>query len=255
MAKNKYYDLIGVLRTSESFGEYKVLEVVENGSQVKLWLFKIVFEDTKHEYFEKWDKIRKNKVKDLKLIKQQKAEKTRKKIIERNRLVKKNTSHYSLENINTKYTLMLDWSTSNTGISLWEGSEHLISKSYGSENNCFRTRSNEISKSVCSILDYCDNDVVVLIENLYLGLNSSILSILAESRGYITKELIERNIRFELIPATKVRHDMNAPIHRGDIKKWAMEFYKEKTGLIAEDDDLADAFVIGYWLNISRMEG
>ena len=86
---------------------------------------------------------------------------------------------------------------------------------------------------------------LVVIEDVYLGLNSSILSILSEIRGMLTYNLKKLNIGLLLVPAVfwKNKFD-NLPLERKEQKEFMMNKFNEFTGKIADSDDVADAYMM-----------
>jgi len=240
-----YAGQVGKVFDSSIHGKAKVIEYLGKDDKKK-HMFKIKFLNTYNHNIVPWNSLRSSKFRDIELLKQIKIKNTTQKLKERNRLIKKSKIKYNLTDLDKGYLLALDFATKDIGISLWENAEHLISKEYHADGKLPpRERVSYLVDKILDVIKFTGNEVNVVIEDIYLGLNSKILVILSEARGQLIRELVKRNIRVEFIPATVVRHHFNAPINRNDIKKWAIEVYKQDTGIETTSDDLADAYILG----------
>jgi len=240
-----YAGQVGEVFDSSIHGKAKVIEYLGKDDKKK-HMFKIKFMNTDNHNIVPWNALRSGKFRDIELLKQIKIKNTTQKLKERNRLIKKSKIKYNLTDLDKGYLLSIDFATKYIGVSLFEDGEHLISREYHADGKLPpRERVSYLVDKILDIIKFTGNEVKVVIEDIYLGLNSKILVMLAEARGQLIRELVKRKIRVEFIPATVVRHYFKAPINRNDIKKWAIEVYKQDTGIETTSDDLADSYILG----------
>ena len=86
---------------------------------------------------------------------------------------------------------------------------------------------------------------VVILEDVYLGLNSDVLTKLSEVRGMLTYHIKKLNLDLLLVPAVLWKHRIEGvPNHRQEQKEFMMKKFFEYTGVEADSDDSADAYMM-----------
>lgn len=163
----------------------------------------------------------------------------------RNRLVKqaKNVCHVP-NNLKEKNVLAIDLSTTSTGIAYSQKGEIVRWKTIKAEDKDFRKRGAKIIEELVKILKKGKIDFVVL-EDVYLGLNSSVLTMLSEVRGMLTYPLVKLNIDLLIVPPVLWKHRIEGvPVHREEQKEFMMKKFLEYTGENPDSDDVADAYMM-----------
>ena len=173
------------------------------------------------------------------------------KLKERNRLVKQPKNQvYIPTNINKINVLSVDLATKSVGIAYSCKGKIVRWKTIKTDLEDFRERGYLIINEIVKVLETSKKIKgaaidLVIVEDTYLGLNSSIISILSEIRGMLTYNLRKLNIDLLLVPAVfwKNKFD-NLPLERKEQKEFMMNKFNEFTGKIADSDDVADAYMM-----------
>lgn len=191
---------------------------------------------------------------DLVERKKQKRLDTERKLKERNKLVAKTKKTCVIpEGLDEKNILAIDLSTTSTGIAYSKNGVIVRWKTIKSSLEDFRDRGLEIVEELSSILEKGMIDMIIL-EDIYLGLNSNVLTMLSEIRGMLTYHIKRLNLELLLVPAVFWKNRVGeVPIHRGEQKKYMMERFKELTGVEADSDDAADAYMM-LWACLHKEE-
>lgn len=110
-----------------------------------------------------------------------------------------------------------------------------------------------LEEELSKILEKGMIDMIIL-EDIYLGLNSNVLTMLSEIRGMLTYHIKRLNLELLLVPAVFWKNRVGeVPIHREEQKKYMMERFKELTGVEADSDDAADAYMM-LWACLHKEE-
>ena len=215
------------------------------------YCYDIEFIETKNIQMATLNQIRKGTCIDIVQRKKMKRIQTELKLKERNRLVKQPRNQVHIpSNINQINVLSIDLATRSVGIAYSCKGKIVRWKTIKADLEDFRERGYLIVNEIVNVLETSKKikgaaiDLVV-IEDVYLGLNSSILSILSEIRGMLTYNLKKLNIGLLLVPAVfwKNKFD-NLPLERKEQKEFMMNKFNEFTGEIADNDDVADAYMM-----------
>ena len=215
------------------------------------YCYDIEFIETKNIQMATLNQIRKRTCIDIVQRKKMKRIQTELKLKERNRLVKQPRNQVHIpSNINQINVLSIDLATRSVGIAYSCKGKIVRWKTIKADLEDFRERGYLIVNEIVNVLETSKKikgaaiDLVV-IEDVYLGLNSSILSILSEIRGMLTYNLKKLNIGLLLVPAVfwKNKFD-NLPLERKEQKEFMMNKFNEFTGEIADNDDVADAYMM-----------
>lgn len=192
--------------------------------------------------------VTKNQIKngtayDLVQRKKLKRIETELKLRERNRLIKQAKESFSFpDEYKTKRLLALDLATQSTGCAFSVNGQILRWKTLTATGEDIRQRMVTMAKFVNKMVPRVD---AVIIEDIYLGLNSKILMMLAELRGMITFEVINGGKKLFLVPAVLWKNQFEGvPLHREEQKQFMMQKFFEYTGVPADSDDCADAYMI-----------
>ncbi|BBA52022.1 hypothetical protein FV113G1_23720 [Fusobacterium varium] len=223
--------------------KYKVLKYL---FKEKLnYCFDIQFIGTGNLQMATLNQIRNNTCFDLIERKKLKRLKTELQLKERTRLVNKAKNTCVIpNNLRYKNVLSIDLSTTSTGIAYSKNGTIVRWKTIKSDHNDFRERGLEIVKQLVEILEKGMIDVVIL-EDVYLGLNSDVLTKLSEVRGMLTYHIKKLNLDLLLVPAVLWKHRIEGvPVHRQDQKEFMMKKFFEYTGVEADSDDSADAYMM-----------
>jgi len=153
-------------------------------------------------------------------------------------------------NINQINVLSIDLATRSVGIAYSFKGKIVRWKTIKADLEDFRERGYLIINEIVKVLETSKKIKgaaidLVIVEDTYLGLNSSIISILSEIRGMLTYNLKKLNIGLLLVPAVfwKNKFD-NLPLERKEQKEFMMNKFNEFTGKIADSDDVADAYMM-----------
>lgn len=223
--------------------KYKVLKYL---FKEKLnYCFDIQFIGTGNLQMATLNQIRNNTCFDLIERKKLKRMKTELQLRERTRLVNK-AKHTCVipNNLKEKNVLAVDLSTTSTGIAYSRNGVIVRWKTIKSDYIDFRERGLEIVKQLVEILEKGMIDTVIL-EDVYLGLNSDVLTKLSEVRGMLTYHIKKLNLELLLVPAVLWKHRIEGvPVHRQEQKEFMMKKFFEYTGVEADSDDSADAYMM-----------
>lgn len=223
--------------------KYKVLKYL---FKEKLnYCFDIQFIGTGNLQMATLNQIRNNTCFDLIERKKLKRMKTELQLRERTRLVNKAKNTCVIpNNLRYKNVLSIDLSTTSTGIAYSKNGTIVRWKTIKSDYIDFRERGLEIVKQLVEILEKGMIDVVIL-EDVYLGLNSDVLTKLSEVRGMLTYHIKKLNLDLLLVPAVLWKHRIEGvPNHRQEQKEFMMKKFFEYTGVEADSDDSADAYMM-----------
>ena len=223
--------------------KYKVLKYL---FKEKLnYCFDIQFIGTGNLQMATLNQIRNNTCFDLIERKKLKRMKTELQLRERTRLVNKAKNTCVIpNNLRYKNVLSIDLSTTSTGIAYSKNGTIVRWKTIKSDYIDFRERGLEIVKQLVEILEKGMIDVVIL-EDVYLGLNSDVLTKLSEVRGMLTYHIKKLNLDLLLVPAVLWKHRIEGvPVHRQEQKEFMMKKFFEYTGVEADSDDSADAYMM-----------
>lgn len=222
---------------------YKVLKYL---FKEKLnYCFDIEFIGTGNLQMATLNQIRNNTCFDLIERKKLKRIKTELQLRERSRLVNK-AKHTCVipNNLKEKNVLAVDLSTTSTGIAYSRNGVIVRWKTIKSDYVDFRERGLEIVRELVKILEKGMIDTVIL-EDVYLGLNSDVLTKLSEVRGMLTYHIKKLNLDLLLVPAVLWKHRIEGvPVHRQEQKEFMMKKFFEYTGVEADSDDSADAYMM-----------
>ena len=236
--KIDYKSHIGNVIKTEKYG---IVDVLDYQRDEKKHLFEVCFRDTKNVDWFSWTQLKSEKMRDKALEKKISQRKKIANIKKRNRIMKMSESKFSKDN-NSGNVLSIDFATKEIGISYWSKNKHVKSAFYeANENPDFRERTNEIVDYLLMIIEKTKTDTVLL-EDIYLGFSVDVLAKLAEARGFLIRELINRKIRYEVIPANTVRSALKAPTYREDIKQWAIIVFTTETNIYTISHDMADSY-------------
>ena len=171
------------------------------------YCYDIEFIETKNIQMATLNQIRKGTCIDIVQRKKMKRIQTELKLKERNRLVKQPRNQVHIpSNINQINVLSIDLASRSVGIAYSCKGKIVRWKTIKADLEDFRERGYLIVNEIVNVLETSKKikgatiDLVV-IEDVYLGLNSSILSILSEIRGMLTYNLKKLNIGLLLVPA------------------------------------------------------
>ena len=215
------------------------------------YCYDIEFIETKNIQMATLNQIRKGTCIDIVQRKKMKRIQTELKLKERNRLVKQPRNQVHIpSNINQINVLSIDLASRSVGIAYSCKGKIVRWKTIKADLEDFRERGYLIVNEIVNVLETSKKikgaaiDLVV-IEDVYLGLNSSILSILSEIRGMLTYNLKKLKIDLLLVPAVfwKNKFD-NLPLERKEQKEFMMDKFNEFTREIADSDDVADAYMM-----------
>lgn len=213
--------------------------------------YDIEFIETKNVQMATLNQIRKGTCIDIVQRKKMKRIQTELRLKERNRLVKQPRNQvYIPSNINQINVLSIDLATRSVGIAYSYKGKIVRWKTIKVELDDFRERGYLIVHYIVSVLESSKKIKgaeinLVIIEDTYLGLNSSILAMLSEIRGMLTYNLKKLKIDLLLVPAVfwKNKFD-NLPLERKEQKEFMINKFNEFTGKVADSDDVADAYMM-----------
>ncbi len=244
MNKIDYKGKVNSTFNSYIHGKAKCIEYKGVDEKKKHW-FLMKFENTGNKELFHWNQIRTGKFRDSKLLKTIKAKNTQQKLKERNRLVKSYKNKCIIPvNLKTKNILAVDLATKSVGLAYSKKGEIVRWKTISSQNEDFRIRGVEIVGEIVDILKTGMIDMVIL-EDVYLGLNSSVLAMLSEVRGMLTYHIKDMWLDLFIIPPILWKNRIkDCPVGREEQKKFMMDKFFEYTGVEADSDDSADAYMM-----------
>ena len=242
MAKIIPEELINQSFTNANGDTYKITEYIGKDSKLK-HLYTIQFIDTKHTQTEERTKIMKSKCRDLKKEKANASKLKQIKLKERSRLSKKYEAEYKKFNMQDVPILVLD-QASNTGYCIILNNSI---KKYGSLekkyddfylNACYLVA--EVTKLISRY-----NIKIVILEEIFLGLNATVMEKLAGLKGMMISCAILNNCEYEVISATSWKTYHNLGYDRKEQKEKSIEIAKRIVKNADIDDNIADAILIG----------
>lgn len=241
MAKVDWSSKIGEIHKTKNWGDIQLLDYQKDG---KNHLYNVKFIDTGNKELINWNSIKAGTCIDQKQrkVNKQKAEQIRLK--ERNRLIKQKGDSLDLSGICKELRfLAVDLATQKVGVSFARQGEIVASKLITADSGGYRDRGHKIVSQIVEMLKKGKIDVLI-IEDIYLGLNSNVLEVLAEVRGMLTWWCVELDVKIVSVSAMRWKNHFQMPTFREEQKKFALEYYFRHTGLQAESDDVADAFML-----------
>lgn len=191
------------------------------------------------------NQIRNGTCRDVVERKKQKRLKTERNLRERNKLVAKTKKVCVIpKNLNTKSVLSIDLSSTSTGIAYSHQGKIVRWKTIKSDKDDFRERGFEIVGEIVEILEKGKIDYIIL-EDVFLGLNSDVLAKLSEVRRMLMYHIKRLGIEYLIIPPILWKNRFEGvPLHRKEQKEFMMQKFFEYTGVEADSDDAADAYMI-----------
>ena len=191
------------------------------------------------------NQIRNGTCRDVVERKKQKRLKTERNLRERNKLVAKTKKVCVIpKDLNTKSVLSIDLSSTSTGIAYSHQGKIVRWKTIKSDKDDFRERGFEIVGEIVEILEKGKIDYIIL-EDVFLGLNSDVLAKLSEVRGMLMYHIKRLGIEYLIIPPILWKNRFEGvPLHRKEQKEFMMQKFFEYTGVEADSDDAADAYMI-----------
>lgn len=191
------------------------------------------------------NQIRNGTCRDIVERKKQKRLKTERNLRERNKLIKKSKVICVIpKDLKSKNVLGIDLSSTSTGIAFSHQGKIVRWKTIKSDKDDFRDRGFEIIREIVKILETGKIDYII-IEDVFLGLNSDVLIKLSEVRGMLTYHIKRLGIDYLIVPAVLWKNRIeNVPLHRKEQKEFMMQKFFEYTGIEANSDDEADAYMI-----------
>ena len=207
--------------------------------------YDIEFIETKNIQMATLNQIKKGTCFDVVQRKKMKRIQEQLRLKERNRLTKKNKDKvYLPENLKDKNVLSVDLATKSVGIAYSYKGKIVRWKTIVSNLDDFRDRSHSIVNEIVEILKKGMIDTVIL-EDTYLGLNSSILAMLSEVRGMLTYHIKDLGLELIVVPANYWKNKFeDLPVDRKNQKEFMMKKFFEYTGENADSDDAADAYMM-----------
>ena len=205
--------------------------------------YKVKFKDTGNEYLDHFTRVRAGKVIDLKRRKLEKSKQVTEKLKQRTRLTKSIKTQKKEIDLSKRNVMALDLASYNCGIVVAESGSIISTGLISSNHSDFRQRGHEITKRILKGIEHYKIDTIIL-EDIYLGLNSNILALLAELRGMLSYHFLERKIEIVLVTAKAWKSKFDMPKGRKEQKAYSMKLFREYTGREARSDDEADAFLI-----------
>ena len=226
-----------------TFANYVVMSY--EGKKDKVHYYNVKFIDTGNIQLEPRAKVKAGKCKDLLAIKLQHSIDKKVKLKQKTKLTKHNETQYKRFDFKDKNVLALD-QASNTG---WCIIRNNTIKDYGlieKRYEDFIENAFCVTKAVESIMARYNIDIVI-IEDVFSGLNSNILAKLSMLKGMLLGEILNAECEFEIINANHWKHYHNLGDDRKTQKansvKKAREILKGKD----INDDTADAILIGIY--------
>lgn len=204
--------------------------------------YDIKFIETNNIQMATLNQIRKGTCIDLVQRKKVKKLKTELELKERNRLIKKHKNEIEFKALNTHYKtiISIDLSSLSTGMAIAVKNEIRASKVIQIKEDDFYKRCEKMVDAVLSVIRKCEVDLVI-IEDIYLGLNSGVLTKLAELRGMLHYNLIKLGIEVIYINANIWKHQLNLGTNRSEQKKQSIIIANEIMSKDIKTDDEADA--------------
>lgn len=243
MAKIDITELVGAIKENKKKEKYRIVSYLFKNKNNHC--YDIEFLETQNKQMATLQQIKNGTCYDLVEAKKQKRLKIEKELKERNRLVKKSDRDTLIpSDLKEKKVLAIDLSTTSTGIAYSVKGAIVRWSTLTSVKQDYRERCVEIIQELKKIIETGLVDIVIL-EDIYLGLNSEVLVKLAEARGMLLYHLQKREIEIVLIPAIWWKSKIEGIPHtRKEQKEFVKQKFFEYTGVKAESDDSADAFMM-----------
>ena len=227
---------------------YKVISYEGKDLKKKHW-YHVEFLDTGNKYLDHFGRVRDGKVVDLQKRKLEKSKRVATKLRERTRLTKGIKTPKVKVDLKNRNVMALDLASYKCGVTVALKGEIVSTGLISTQGDNFRIRGHEIVDRIIKGIDFYEIDTVV-IEDIYLSLNSNILALLAELRGMVTYHLVDKNINIVFITATEWKNSYNMPKGRKEQKDYSLVLFASLTGKNAKSDDEADAYLMmNYVLN------
>ncbi len=223
--------------------KYKITEFLFK--EKNNYCFNAVFLKTKNTQMLTLNQIRRGTGVDLEERKKIKRLETEQKLKERNKLIAKTKKTFTApQGLEKKRILSIDLASKSTGIAFAVYGKIVRWKTIKSNLTDFRARGQQIISEIVEIILKGKIDLVIL-EDIYLGLNSNILIMLSEIRGMLSYHLQKHNIELILVPAVFWKNRCgDVPFTRQEQKKYMINKFFELTGVEADSDDSADAYMM-----------
>lgn len=207
--------------------------------------YDIEFLGTHNRQLATLNQIRNGTCRDIVERKKLKRMKVELQLRERNRLVSKAKKVCVIpDNLHEKNILAIDLSSTSTGIAYSRQGQIVRWMTIKAVSDDFRERGLKIVEKIAEILKTGKIDYIIL-EDVFLGLNSDVLCKLSEVRGMLMYHIKKLGIEFLLVPAVLWKHKYKGmPATRDEQKKFIMDKFFEYTGEVPDSDDVADAYCI-----------
>jgi len=223
--------------------EYKNFKIIRYEKLDKNHMFLIKFHQTGNEDWVRYARLKKHEtIKDKKLLKEKAKLREIEHIKNRNRITKKKKATENATIYGNECVLVLDASTSSTGYCVVN---HMNVVRHGTiiPNSKYHLtmKMHYINEEIKKIIQTY-NVTKIIMEDIYLGLNSNILIILAELRGVIKSNWLP----IQTVRATdwKRYHNVERRNDRG--KSSSMDIALSKGYRISTDDE-SDAILIALY--------
>lgn len=207
--------------------------------------YDIEFLETHNRQMATLNQIRSGTCRDIAERKKIKRLKVELQLRERNKLVTKAKKVCVIpSDLHEKNVLAIDLSSTSTGIAYSQKGHIVRWMTITAQSDDFRQRGLEIVDKIAQILKTGKIDYIIL-EDVFLGLNSDVLCKLSEVRGMLMYHIKKLGIEFLLIPAVLWKHKYSGiPATRQEQKQFIMDKFFEYTGEVPDSDDVADAYCI-----------
>ena len=207
--------------------------------------YDIEFLETHNRQMATLNQIRSGTCRDIAERKKIKRLKVELQLRERNKLVTKAKKVCVIpSDLHEKNVLAIDLSSTSTGIAYSQKGHIVRWMTITAQSDDFRQRGLEIVDKIAQILKTGRIDYIIL-EDVFLGLNSDVLCKLSEVRGMLMYHIKKLGIEFLLIPAVLWKHKYSGiPATRQEQKQFIMDKFFEYTVEVPDSDDVADAYCI-----------
>lgn len=243
MAKINYHDFVNEERINKYKEKYKIIEYI--GKINDKHRFEVEFLGTKNKEIATYEQIKKGTIRDTKLRLQLKRLKTAQELRERNRLTKQKNHKFTItEQEKNKRILAIDLATKKVGLAFSVERRILKSHNFEEINKNIFERSATIVNKLVEMIKKGKIELIIL-EDIFLGLNATILEKLAEIRGMLIYECVNLGVDFKFFPAIHWKgfyKDM--PKDRDEQKAYALQKAPEIIYKEYESDDEADALLM-----------
>lgn len=188
------------------------------------------------------NQIKKGTCLDIVQRKKVKKLKTELELKERNRLIKKHKNEIDFKAFKThdKTFVSIDLSSLSTGMAIAVKNEIRASKVIQIKEDNFYKRCEMMVDRIIDTIKIHKVDLVI-IEDIYLGLNSNVLIKLSELRGMLHYNLMKLNIEIIYINANIWKHELNLGTNRSEQKAQSIRLASKLMNKDIKTDDEADA--------------